>query len=311
MTTLVTHDGIFHADDIFATAVLKKVFGEVRIVRTRRAPTSKSKIIIYDVGLEYDPEQDKFDHHQVSKPYDLARPSGVPYAAFGLVWKKYGRDLCPDVTFLESTPASLKLQPADIVDITLVQAVDCLDTGSIQLPSNTPLAMVSGAISQFLPTYEEESPEALAISFDKAVAFATTILENSIRHAQASARAKDQVYQHLLNRPNPSYLVLDKACAWGEVVKACSNPGDIAEQLLYVVFPASDGRWRLQCVQGTQPFSTRKALPLSWAGTRPQDLVTITGVSDASFCHNGRFIAGAASKEGAIKLLELALSEPV
>jgi len=36
-------------------------------------------------------------------------------------------------------------------------------------------------------------------------------------------------------------------------------------------------------------------------------LAKVTGVPDATFCHNGRFLAVAKSKEGALKLAEIAL----
>jgi uncharacterized UPF0160 family protein len=52
----------------------------------------------------------------------------------------------------------------------------------------------------------------------------------------------------------------------------------------------------------------RKDLPLAWAGLRGVDLAAVCGVADAVFCHNGRFIAGAGSLEGALRMAELALA---
>jgi uncharacterized UPF0160 family protein len=40
---------------------------------------------------------------------------------------------------------------------------------------------------------------------------------------------------------------------------------------------------------------------------KDEELQKISGVSDATFCHRGLFLAGAKSKEGAIKLAEIAL----
>jgi uncharacterized UPF0160 family protein len=48
--------------------------------------------------------------------------------------------------------------------------------------------------------------------------------------------------------------------------------------------------------------------PDSWAGKRDAELVKATGVADAIFCHNNRFMMVAGSKEGALALAELALS---
>ena len=53
-------------------------------------------------------------------------------------------------------------------------------------------------------------------------------------------------------------------------------------------------------------FLRRKYFPESWAGKRDSELAGITGVLDAVFCHNHRFIAVAGSKEGAFALAKLA-----
>ena len=36
--TAVTHGGTFHADEVFATVILEKVFGDLTICRTFRIP---------------------------------------------------------------------------------------------------------------------------------------------------------------------------------------------------------------------------------------------------------------------------------
>jgi uncharacterized UPF0160 family protein len=81
------------------------------------------------------------------------------------------------------------------------------------------------------------------------------------------------------------------------------------DEPLYVVFPnANKDTWRVGCVRKEEKsFENRKSFPVAWAGLRDQDLAKVTGVTDAVFCHNGRFLAVAKSKEGAIKLAELAL----
>jgi uncharacterized UPF0160 family protein len=40
---------------------------------------------------------------------------------------------------------------------------------------------------------------------------------------------------------------------------------------------------------------------------RGAELAAVCGVQDAVFCHNGRFIAGAGSLQGALRMAELAL----
>ena len=49
-------------------------------------------------------------------------------------------------------------------------------------------------------------------------------------------------------------------------------------------------------------------LPESWAGKDGEELQKITGVPDAIFCHNKRFMASAGSREGAIALAQKAIA---
>jgi uncharacterized UPF0160 family protein len=64
---IITHNGQFHADEIFACALLQHVFGEIPIVRTRDLTIddmNDPEIWVVDVGQVYNPELGLFDHHQ-------------------------------------------------------------------------------------------------------------------------------------------------------------------------------------------------------------------------------------------------------
>jgi uncharacterized UPF0160 family protein len=58
-----------------------------------------------------------------------------------------------------------------------------------------------------------------------------------------------------------------------------------------------------------ESFDARADLPEAWAGLRDAELAAVTGVPDAGFCHNGRFIAAAKSFEGVLAMAKLALQE--
>ena len=69
-----THGGLFHADDVFATALLKILNPDIQISRGFSVPENFSGIV-YDIG------DGKYDHHQKKS---RVRENGVAYAAFGL-----------------------------------------------------------------------------------------------------------------------------------------------------------------------------------------------------------------------------------
>jgi len=82
---------------------------------------------------------------------------------------------------------------------------------------------------------------------------------------------------------------------------------------IYVISPSRHSDvWKVEAVR--KNFDTmdgRKLFPKSWWGFFNSDpkLKEITGVSDVMFCHRNGFLTIALSKEGAIKLANLALND--
>ena len=70
---VVTHDGVFHSDEIFAIALLGRFYYDgsdtIGICRTREERVlnkykKRNDVFVIDVGGLYQPEQKNFDHHQ-------------------------------------------------------------------------------------------------------------------------------------------------------------------------------------------------------------------------------------------------------
>jgi uncharacterized UPF0160 family protein len=103
------------------------------------------------------------------------------------------------------------------------------------------------------------------------------------------------------SQENKKILVLDQYVPW-EV------PVSTIPEILYVVYPHPSGTWSVKTArENLSSFKSRKNLPEAWAGKVNEELQKITGVPDATFCHNARFTCGAKSKEGALALAKLAL----
>src|SRR3989344_3542872 len=90
---VATHSGPYHADDVFAVAALDILLDpeEIIIIRTRDPKIIDQADYVVDVGAKYDSSLKRFDHHQMEGAGE--RPSTIPYASFGLVWKEYGEKL--------------------------------------------------------------------------------------------------------------------------------------------------------------------------------------------------------------------------
>ena len=93
---LATHNGTFHSDDVFACATLslflEKNNMEFEIIRTRDESIINSADYVFDVGGIYDKEKNRFDHHQIGGAGK--HNDGIEYASFGLVWDKFGNEVC-------------------------------------------------------------------------------------------------------------------------------------------------------------------------------------------------------------------------
>src|SRR5437868_11558554 len=115
MTRAATHSGGFHADDVFALAVLRIVHPDLEIVRSRDPEVLAAVDFRIDVGGRDDPATGDFDHHQKGGAGE--RPNGIRYASFGLVWRAHGAALAGSE------------EAAAAIDERLVQGVDANDNG--------------------------------------------------------------------------------------------------------------------------------------------------------------------------------------
>ncbi len=285
--TIVTHDGNFHADDVFSIAALKSIFPDFSLIRTRDLAVIAQADIVIDVGGEYNADTGRFDHHQ--RGGAGARENGIPYSSFGLIWQKYGLALCQN-----------NQEVANAVDDGLVSTIDAIDCGHVEGVAQG--ISLSQTISMFNPTWQEDGD--FDACFNEAVDFAARILARFIASADGGISAKVIVAKAIENAEDPRVIVLEKYTPWKRTVHALSTAA------LYMVYPSQSGQWRIQTVP-VEPgsFEDRKSLPQAWAGLSGKALQEVTGIDDAMFCHNGLFIAGAESFTNTIKMAAIALAE--
>jgi uncharacterized UPF0160 family protein len=283
--TIATHNGNFHADDVFSIAALKNIFPSIELIRTRNLELIAKADIVIDVGGEYDADAGRFDHHQRGGAGE--RENGIPYSSFGLIWQKYGLEICQG-----------NQEVANSVDAGLVSTIDAIDCGHVDGVAQG--ISLSQTISMFNPTWQEDSH--FDACFDEAVEFASRVLTRFIASANGGISAKDIVAKAIENAKDPRVIVLEQYTPWKRTVHALS------EVALYMVYPSNSGQWRIQTVP-VEPgsFEDRKPLPNGWAGLSDQALKDVTGIDDAMFCHNGLFIAGAESFESTMKMAAMAL----
>ncbi|MFT4035439.1 MAG: MYG1 family protein [Patulibacter sp.] len=287
---VATHSGSFHADEVFALATLRLHFGVIGIVRTRDADALDECDLRVDVGRKYDPQTGDFDHHQGDAG---ERANGIRYASFGLVWKHFGAQVCGSEAI------------ADELDYSLVAPVDAGDNGQeLCEPRFDGVGpyQLGRLISGFGSKWDDEDRDgAEQQGFGEALMLADGIIRREIAQAQARARATGLVRQAIAAAPDPRIIEFDRGLPWKAVVMA------EAPQALIVVYPREHD-WGVQAVPADHgTFENRRDLPAAWAGLEGPELVAASGVSDAVFCHIGRFMAVAGSRDGALALAQLAV----
>src|ERR1700761_8235515 len=194
---IATHDGSFHADEVFAVAALRLLGGPLEVVRTRDREVLASADLRVDVGFRHDPSTGDFDHHQ--RDFDGVRENGIRYASFGLIWREYGVRVCDG-----------DQEVADAVDVSLVQGVDANDTGQHLTESVVegvyPLT-VNGIIGGFNARWDEElTPEQERLRFDEAVDLARGIVAREVLSAAAGRRSARIVQEAVATATDPRLI---------------------------------------------------------------------------------------------------------
>ena len=198
--TIAVHDGKFHADDVFACATIELMLGRrAKIVRTRDEAVLAKADFVADVGNIYDPAKQRFDHHM--REGAGARENGIPYAAFGLVWKEYGEKVCGSKEIAER------------IDARLIAPIDAEDNGmSLYDPKGETMPFT---IQQFFylhrPTWKE-SEELYDEAFPDLVKLAKEVILREIEITRDVLEARDIVEKAYADAVDKRLIVLDTYC---------------------------------------------------------------------------------------------------
>lgn len=290
MQTIIVHSGNFHPDDVFAVATLQLHLGKenVQVIRSRDNEVIENGDWVVDVGGVYNPEKNRFDHHQNGAP---VRENGIPYAAFGLVWKQFGEAV------------SGSREAADSIDERMAQQIDAGDNGitlySLNEHNVSPYELYN-VVGSFRPVWGTDMTDDEA--FLEAVDFARELLVRTIAHAQAGLKMKVLVQAGYEAAVEKEVLVYEESVSRNSFIEF--------DEVNVVVHPSeSEGeeRWKAVVIpKGYGTFENRVTFPAAWAGLRDAELAAVSGIPDAIFCHKNCFLFVAKSKEGAMKAAEQA-----
>ncbi len=285
MQTVVTHSGSFDPDDVLAVAALQLLVGveDLKITRSRDKVVIDKADWVVDVGGYYDAATRRFDHHQNGVP---KRENGIPYSAFGLIWKDYGIEI-----------AGTK-ESADYIETKLVLPIDAADNHvTVCHPGQAGVSAFQffDIIDALKPVWGSE--EKFDSQFMKAVEFARGLLTRLIAHGLAHKNMQEMIREQYesegqktvleFSEPVPRYALTEYKDV--QVVVSPVTADDVDHWMAAVV-PVQD-----------RGFQNRAIFPEAWAGLAHNELKEVSGIDGAVFCHKERYIFVAETKEAALK----------
>lgn len=302
---IVTHNGRFHIDDVFAFTTLSLALDldnrPFKLERTRDPEIIEKADIVFDVGGVFDGKR-RFDHHQIGAPErDIKQTpknidGTIPYSSAGLIWQAFGLDviqkLAPDLDEKSRRIAH------NVIEKSLVIPIDAIDNGKMQ-PENG--LNFSSIINIFNPAWDCDDSSTQLERFFEASKIVRTVLIYQLNIEFARNRAISCCVEAYKSSPDNRILMLPR---WMPHIYPIFANGWNTQ---LVIYPA-ENEWRV----GTVPIrmhgnDRRKLFPAAWGGLEGEALEAETGIKGAKFVHKGLFIAVTTSKEAAIALAQKTL----
>lgn len=293
-----THNGIFHRDDVFATSILEMAYMKTTayVVRTRDLDELSALDIVVDIG------GGKFDHHMPG--FNECRPTGEKYASAGLVWRAFAEKAIKNVMLEVGT--SIRDDEIQVIkeqiDREIIIPIDLEDNGE-KVGQHT-----FSFITQFVPTWLEAPDYDSAFMQVEAIVFSMlkAIIKNMIVNFATKPELETRIQNNLssdgiLELPAQTIQWLDGVTSYNK-----ENNNFIK----FVFFPYPAGGWAAQSVPPSieEEFEQLVPFPKEWAGLNEKTLPQISGIPDASFCHNGCFFVRAQTKQSVIEMCRIAMN---
>ncbi|KAK9774465.1 hypothetical protein AB5N19_08864 [Seiridium cardinale] len=332
-----THNGHFHADEALAVYMLRLLptYSDSSLVRTRDPALLQDCHTVVDVGGEYDPAQNRYDHHQ--RTFTTTFPGcDTKLSSAGLVYLHFGKSII----------ARQVQKPEDSEEVgilwnklyqSFIEALDAHDNGiSAYDPKGLEAAglekkfsegsfTLGAMVGRLNPNWNDPVPsdpkEAQAAEDERFVTASERIGEEFSKdleyYTKAWLPAREIVqtaYQKRLEYdPEGRIMVLEgQSVPWKDHLYTLEEAEGTDNKVLYVLYaekPVPDAKWRIQAVPVTKDsFQSRKPLPEPWRGARDAALDEITGISGGVFVHAAGFIGGNKTFDGAKAMAVKALT---
>lgn len=295
MINILTHDGTFHSDEVFAVALLKKFKkGDINLIRTRdqelieKAQEDRDFYVI-DVGGEYNEKNKNFDHHQ--RNFEEKWQDGELLSSCGLIWKYLKRK-----GFLKNYDKDLLIRVED----ELIKKIDIHDNGGKKWP-------LAGMVS--MCNREENTNE----DFFKAVSLALIYLDNTFYNESLNIIKNEDFekdYKLYLDSEDKNIFYSSNAIKDPKILNQLSNEKD----LYLIVYPQiednGDKKWYIHSINKYDESGNKfnYLVPEEYRGLAGEALERKSGIKGFLFVHKTGFKCGASSLKNAKKIANIIIN---
>lgn len=266
LARVITHSGVFHADEVSTIALLEILAGrELDIIRTSKVDDTSSISMSFDgrITLTCDIGLGRYDHHQSDaegKPY---YDDGIPMAAIGLV----ARDIQINGKTLED------VYPGFTDEV--LKPIEARDNGYTN--ENMKESPLGDVVRSFNPQWN--SSRSADECFRKAIDITKMILDNFLSKISSRVAAEEVIKNATVIN---NVLVLDIFAPWQTY---------IGDDIVGCIFPSNRGGWNIQLAPGLFKFENRGKF-----------IFDDYAKSLTTFVHPAGFLAATETKENAIEL---------
>ena len=271
----ITHSKTFHADDVFASAILAVNYGKSNFFRNfeRRLKITSHElndpsVIIYDIGRVYDVGKSNYDHHQIDCPRYYR---DYKHCAASLLWDKFAFSLITKAGVIDNQQNNLIKK---IMFTKLFKPIALIDNGQLK-GDHRDLCTLSAVVGAFNRAWKDPQ-EITDKKFIKVVLIAINIFKEMLKNTIDNLDAESKVFE---SKAIGNILIFDQYYPWRSHLY---KRGD-SDDLLFVIYPSERVGYNVQTIPiDKYTFTNRKDLPSSWLSNPPVG---------CHFVHNELFLA--------------------
>lgn len=312
--TIGTHDGVFHCDEVLGCFMLKLLYPNAEIIRSRDDNILNSCDIVIDVGSIYDPQKYRYDHHQrgfnESMNTLLNKKWTTKLSSAGLIYCHFGLKIIKTIIGNENEDEKFLNKLFDKVYENFIQEIDGIDNGIPMFdgePSYRINTNLSSRVSHLNKSWNQTQYDEMK-EFEKAMALTGgEFTDRVLYYKNVWWPARSEVVRAIESRfevhSSGEIMELKTIVPWKDHFFDLEEEFKVQPELKFVIFTDVKGKWRVQAVSiNTKSFILRLPLLEEWRGLRDEELSKKSGIDGCVFVHHSGFIGGNETREGVLKM---------